>query len=122
MVDRQSSYPYDDAMRTVSAIDVRKRFGEILDEAGAGERIVIERAGHPVAALVPLSDLLALDPTEAQARRLAALDDLRRMAARHPAGVTATQAVAMVRASRDAREEHVVHHTGKDSRTAHPAR
>jgi prevent-host-death family protein len=109
-------------MRTVSAIDVRKRFGEILDEAGAGERIVIERAGHPVAALVPLSDLATLDPGEAQARRLAALDDLRRMAAKRPAGVTATEAAAMVRAARDARQQQIAYGAGKGSRTVRPAR
>jgi len=41
-------------MKTVSALDVRKHFGQLLDEAAAGERIIIERAGQPRAALVPL--------------------------------------------------------------------
>ena len=94
-------------MRTVSAIEVRKRFGRVLDDAGAGERIVIERAGQPVAALVPLSDLAALDPREAVARRLAALNDLRRMAARGPR-IEPHDAVALVRAARDARDEQVL--------------
>ena len=40
-------------MKTVSALDVRKRFGQLLDEAAAGERLLIERAGQPIAALVP---------------------------------------------------------------------
>ena len=42
-------------MKTVTALDVRKHFGRLLDEAGRGERFVIERAGQPIAALVPLS-------------------------------------------------------------------
>ena len=94
-------------MRTVSAIDVRKRFGQILDEAGAGERIIIERAGHPVAALVPLSDLSALDPEQVRARRLAALDDLRRMAVGGSRSAP-VDAAELVRASRVARDEHIL--------------
>ena len=31
-------------MRSVSALDVRKHFGQLLDEAAAGERLIIERA------------------------------------------------------------------------------
>ncbi len=71
-------------MRTVTALDVRRRFGQIVDEAAAGERIVIERAGQPVAALVPLADLALLDPERRRATRLGALDDLRQLAARRP--------------------------------------
>ena len=69
-------------MRTVSALDVRKRFGEIVDQAAAGERIVIERAGQPIAALVPLADLELVDPERRKAVRLAAIDDIERMARR----------------------------------------
>lgn len=71
-------------MRTVSALDVRKRFGEIVDQAAAGERIVIERAGQPIAALVPLSDLELVDPERRKAERLKAIDRIAWMAARHP--------------------------------------
>ena len=60
-------------MKTVSALDVRKRFGELLDEAAAGERIVIERAGQPRAALVPLADLDEVDPEQVNRRRREAL-------------------------------------------------
>jgi prevent-host-death family protein len=74
-------------MRTVSALDVRRRFGEIVDQAAAGERIVIERAGQPIAALVPLSDLELVDPERQKAARLAAIDRIRRMAERHPFSV-----------------------------------
>ncbi|MBA2487787.1 MAG: type II toxin-antitoxin system Phd/YefM family antitoxin [Chloroflexi bacterium] len=71
-------------MRTVTAVDVRKHFGQLLDEAASGERIVIERSGQPMAALVPLADLALVDPKERRALRLAALDDLRRIAAHRP--------------------------------------
>ena len=71
-------------MRTVTAVAVRKHFGQLLDEAASGERIVIERSGQPMAALVPLADLALVDPKERRALRLAALDDLRRIAAHRP--------------------------------------
>jgi prevent-host-death family protein len=71
-------------MRTVTALDVRRRFGQIVDDAAAGERTVIERAGQPVAALVPLSDLALLDPDRRRATRLAAIEDIRQLAARRP--------------------------------------
>ena len=73
-------------MRSVTALDVRKRFGQIVDEAAAGERIVIERAGQPIAAIVP-TDLALVDPERRKAERLAALDDIARHARRlkvHP--------------------------------------
>jgi prevent-host-death family protein len=73
---------YDTAMRTVSALDLRRHFGRILDETAAGERIVIERAGEPIAALVPLEDLAVLDPERVKRRRLEALDELGRLIAR----------------------------------------
>lgn len=60
-------------MRALSALEVRARFGQVIDEAAAGERIVIERGGQPIAALVSLADLAALDPAAERDRRLAAL-------------------------------------------------
>lgn len=83
----------------MAALDVRRRFGEIVDQAAAGERIVIERAGQPIAALVPLSDLAELDPEQRTAARLAAIDDVRRIARISAAPV---DAVAVVRLSRRA--------------------
>ena len=71
-------------MRTISALDVRARFGQVLDEAAAGERFIVERAGMPVAAIVPLRDLEALDPERIRERRLAAVDQLVRMRAVGP--------------------------------------
>jgi prevent-host-death family protein len=75
---------YDDPMRTVSALDVRKHFGEIVDQAAGGERIVIERAGQPIAAIVPLADLELVDPERRRAARLAVIDAIERRARRQP--------------------------------------
>lgn len=67
-------------MRAVTALEVRRKFGQIIDEAAAGERIVIERAGQPIAAIVPLSDLALVDPERRKVERLKALEDIRQMA------------------------------------------
>lgn len=90
------------AVRTVSALEVRAHFGRLLDEVAAGERIVIERAGQPRAALVPLDDLRALDPDERLAEQRAALAEIRRMARMRPFP-SGFDAVAEVRRLRDAR-------------------
>ena len=71
-------------MRAISALDVRARFGQVLDEAAAGERFIVERAGQPVAAIVPLRDLEAMDPELIRERRLAAVDELVRVRAADP--------------------------------------
>lgn len=77
-------------MRTVTAMDMRKRLGEILDAASAGERILIERDHRPLAYLVSVEDAARLDPdrTEEIEREIAALDRLlergRRMRLTHP--------------------------------------
>jgi len=66
-------------MRTISALEVRAKFGQVLDEAAAGERFIVERGGSAIAAIVPLADLDALDPEKIRARRLAALDRIVRL-------------------------------------------
>ncbi|OGO56738.1 MAG: hypothetical protein A2V85_08475 [Chloroflexi bacterium RBG_16_72_14] len=65
-------------MRTVSAMDMRRRLGEILDAASAGERILIERDHRPLAYLVSVEDGDRLDPDRAEllAQRIAAMDSL----------------------------------------------
>jgi prevent-host-death family protein len=84
------SQPRWPTMRTVSAMDLRRRMGELLDRASAGERIVIERDRRPLAVLVPYEEGLKLEdsPEDAQQRALAALDSLDafalRMAAEYP--------------------------------------
>jgi prevent-host-death family protein len=71
-------------MRTVSALEVRKKFGQLVDEAAAGERLIIERAGQPVAALVPLSDVPYLTREERIRTRLKAIEEIKQYAAAHP--------------------------------------
>jgi prevent-host-death family protein len=88
-------------MRTVSALDVRAKFGQILDEAAAGERFVVERAGVPVAAIVPLEDLVHEDPDLVRARRLAAVAELRRRGARYRKLYGPIDAAAVVREDRE---------------------
>jgi prevent-host-death family protein len=94
-------------MRTVTALEVRRRFGQIVDEAAAGERIVIERAGQPVAALVPLGDLALIDPDRRRAERLAAIEDVRRLARSHPLPKD-FDPVEAIRAQRRERDQHAV--------------
>jgi prevent-host-death family protein len=65
-------------MRTISALEVRARFGQVIDEAAAGERFIVERAGTPIAAIVPLRDLEEIDPDRLLKRRLDAVRALER--------------------------------------------
>jgi prevent-host-death family protein len=51
-------------MRTISAMDLRRRTGEWLDRASAGERIVIERDRRPLAILVPVEDGTRLEESQ----------------------------------------------------------
>ena len=93
-------------MRSVTALDVRRRFGQIIDEAAAGERIVIERAGQPIAAIVPLSDLALVDPERQKAARLAAIDEIVRLAKRYKVDPD-FDAAAMIRKQRLEREQQI---------------
>ena len=85
-------------------MDLRRRLGEVLDQAAAGERIVIERDRRPMAVLVPYTDGMASDGTAEQRRlrvhaALASIDRFaRRMREKHPDG---PDAVAAVRHDRD---------------------
>ena len=88
-------------MKTISALEVRAKFGQVLDEAAAGERFIVERAGAPVAAIVPLRDLELNDPERIRARRLDAVAQLRRIAARSRKRHGPTDAAALVRDDRD---------------------
>ena len=93
-------------MRSIAALDVRRKFGEIIDQAAAGERIIIERAGQPICAIVPLSDLEAVDPDRVKARRLQAIEDIRRLARERPFQLTEDPAT-MIRRMRDERTEQI---------------
>lgn len=87
-------------MRALSALDVRARFGQVIDEAAAGERIVVERGGQPIAAIVPLSDLAALDPEAERDRRLAALAAVVRAAGKGTS-TDRSNPESLIRAERD---------------------
>ncbi len=64
-------------MRVVTPTDLRKRLGEVLDAASAGERILIERDRKPLAYLVSVEEGRRLEGDEERiARSLAALDRL----------------------------------------------
>ena len=71
-------------MRVVTPTDMRKRLGEILDAASAGERILIERDHKPIAWLVSPEDGRRFDEEKQAriARSLAALDRLRELSHR----------------------------------------
>ena len=94
-------------MRTVSALDVRKKFGALLDEAAAGERLIIERAGQPIAALVPLTDLPEVNREERIRRRLEAIEDIARFARQRPVKLPKGDAARIVRRQRDERADHL---------------
>ena len=94
-------------MRTVTAMDMRRRLGEILDAASAGERILIERDHRPLAYLVSVEDGGRLDAVsdEVRRRRLAAIDRLEvfaaEMAKKYPPQPGDPDAAAAVRMDRD---------------------
>jgi prevent-host-death family protein len=98
-------------MRTVTAMDMRKRLGEILDAASAGERILIERDHRPLAYLVSVEDGARMDESadELRERRLAALDRIdefaRRMALEYPSKPGQLSAAEWVRWDRDHRDD-----------------
>lgn len=51
-----------------NVVDVRNTFSDYLNRAQyQGERIIIERRGKPVAAIVPLADVELLEQLETQA-------------------------------------------------------
>ena len=94
-------------MRSVSALDVRRRFGQLLDEAAAGERLIIQRAGQPIAALVPLSDVPELDRHARIERRREAVADLVRFARRNLVD-SPVDSATLVREQRRQRTEQIV--------------
>jgi prevent-host-death family protein len=71
----------------VNVVDVRNTFSEYLNRASyQGQRIIIERRGKPVAALVPLEDLQRIEAMEDQADLKAA-----KKARKEKGGVTLDQ-------------------------------
>ncbi len=51
----------------VGVAEAKRRFSELIDRVGAGERIVIARRGKPAVALVPPEEELARGPRPAPA-------------------------------------------------------
>jgi prevent-host-death family protein len=50
---------------TLSTIDARKNFSEILNRAAYGkERVILTRRGKPLAAIVPIEDIETLEELE----------------------------------------------------------
>ena len=88
-------------------MDLRRKTGEWLDRASAGERIVIERDHRPMAILVPFEEgeRLNLPDEEMAQRREAAWQRLeafaRRMAIAHPPEAGVMDAAAAIRWERD---------------------
>ena len=100
-------------MRTVTAMELRRRLGEILDAAAVGEPITIERDGRPMAVLVTpeAAANLGESATDRTQRVLATLERLEtfrdRMAGIYPNpddGLTTTE---WLRRERDARADHI---------------
>lgn len=92
-------------------MDMRKKLGEILDAASAGERILIERDQKPLAYLVSVEDGRRLDPDREERiqRRLAALDALVEMGKdyrrEHPWQEGELTSAELIRRDRDHRDE-----------------
>jgi prevent-host-death family protein len=90
-------------MRVITALDLRRSLGRILDEASAGERFVIERDHRPLAVLVSVEEghRLTDDAEARRARTQAAIDRLqeigRELARRNPNGPDAATAIRMER-------------------------
>ena len=93
-------------MKTVSALEVRRSFGRILDEAAAGEQIVIERAGQPIAALIPLSDFHEVSADTRRRRRLDAIAEMQRLARRYPIDIP--DPAALIQEQRRLRDEQIM--------------
>lgn len=99
-------------MRTVTALDVRKHLGELLDAASAGERILIERDHRPMAVLISVEEAAQLgESREERIRRVEeAMDRLqalaRRMATKRPSDVP--DAVESIRLDREERTDQVL--------------
>ena len=90
-------------MRTISPLDLRRSLGQILDQASAGERFLIERDHRPLAMLVSVEDGQKLDEDRQERikRRLAALDRLvelgRQSRLEHPSDLSVVDAVRLDR-------------------------
>jgi prevent-host-death family protein len=52
-------------MATITTVSARNEFSDVLNRAAFGkERIILQRRGKPIAAVVPMEDLLLLQSLE----------------------------------------------------------
>jgi len=58
-------------MRHITALDLRRSLGSILDAASGGERFLIERDHRPLAMLVSIEDGQRLDESKQERKRRA---------------------------------------------------
>jgi prevent-host-death family protein len=83
------------AKRTVTAVEARRNLGELLEQVYyRGDEIVIERAGKPMATLVPAGRAAAMDLLRDEAR--ARLDELFRRNAEHNRDMTEEEVERLV--------------------------
>ena len=90
-------------MRTITPLDLRRSLGEILDQASAGERFLIERDHRPLAVLVSVEDAQRLDE-DRQERIRRSLEAIARISERakadrlkYPSDLSAVDAVRLDR-------------------------
>jgi prevent-host-death family protein len=106
-------------MRTISAMDLRRKTGEWLDRASAGERIVIERDRRPLAILVSVEDAARLEQDGASIVRMEeAFDRLAAIAREHrlehPETADLPGAARLLRDEREARTDRIRRDSGAD--------
>jgi prevent-host-death family protein len=58
-------------MESINVADAKSRFSELISRAASGERFIIQRREHPVAALIGAAELERLERTSRAARHLA---------------------------------------------------
>lgn len=57
--------------RTISAMEARRKLGELLEGVFyRGDEVIIERGGKPMAAVLPIERLHAIDAARREAREL----------------------------------------------------
>ena len=72
-------------MKTMSAMEVRKHFGAVMDEVRLkSETIILERAGRPIARIEPCREERKEDAEFIKRIRLDALEKLRGLGADSP--------------------------------------
>lgn len=89
-------------MRSVSTLTLRKRLGQLLDEAAAGEPIVITRGARPLVVMVPAHEYAA--GAAGRRRRLeTAAARVAEWRAEYAAKLGRVDPVTLVRKDRDSR-------------------